>query len=245
MDTAGVKSGTRVIELLELFEQSRSPLTAAQIARELGYPKSSTSNLLRTLIDCEILSIDAAGELLPTLKLTSLGAWVPEVLCDQLPLDEMVDAVHTATQETATLSVPNGLEMEFVAVAVGTMPIALNIARGTKFSMFGTAVGTAYLSTRTDDEIEALHRRATQEGLLLQAYTDLGEAMREIRLARKRGYAVAYDRVLSDTGALGVPVTGTKRKRTVVLGAGGLSSRIAREEAAIARVMIQARKLGT
>lgn len=49
-DSSEVKSAVRVLELLELLARSEEPLTLRAIVSELGYPKSSTFNLLATLI---------------------------------------------------------------------------------------------------------------------------------------------------------------------------------------------------
>ena len=45
-----VKSAVRVLEVLELLARAQKPLTLKMIVSELGYPKSSTFNLLATLV---------------------------------------------------------------------------------------------------------------------------------------------------------------------------------------------------
>ena len=45
-----VKSAVRVLEMLELLARAQKPLTLKMIVSELGYPKSSTFNLLATLV---------------------------------------------------------------------------------------------------------------------------------------------------------------------------------------------------
>jgi DNA-binding IclR family transcriptional regulator len=49
-DGSEVKSAVRVLELLELLARSEHPMTLRAIVSELGYPKSSTYNLLATLM---------------------------------------------------------------------------------------------------------------------------------------------------------------------------------------------------
>ena len=129
--------------------------------------------------------------------------------------------------------------MEFVRVHVGTFPISLNLPEGTKVPMFGTAVGTAYLQTHSDDVIDRLYQRAVAEDALTDSSRDFSAYLAEIRQARKRGYAVGYDRLLSDTGAIGVSAIAQGPDHAVVMGAGGLSSRIARNEKLIAKTMQQ------
>src|SRR5690625_7977720 len=62
--SAGVKSATRVLDLLEFFSATSSPATLTQIARQLGMPKSSTSALLNTLVNRGYVEADAGGYVL-------------------------------------------------------------------------------------------------------------------------------------------------------------------------------------
>lgn len=173
----------------------------------------------------------------PTLRVTALGDWLPAALFGGDSMDALVQELWTKTQETATLSIPNGVHMEFVRVHVGSFPISLNMPEGTLAPMFGTAVGTAYLLNHRDDAIERLFHRAQAESALTDQSRDFAVHLNEIRHARKRGYAVAYDRLLSDTGALAVAVSPPEPELAVVMGAGGLSSRIARNESSIAKTI--------
>ena len=46
-----VKSAVRVLEVLELFDRLQREASVGEIARELGYPVSSTSMLLGNLLE--------------------------------------------------------------------------------------------------------------------------------------------------------------------------------------------------
>lgn len=235
-----VKSGARVVEILELFARQRHPLSATDVCAALHYPKSSANLLLHTLVESGWLSLD--GETMryfPTLRVAALGDWLPSKLFGGEHTDALVEELWRETQETATLSIPNGVHMEFVRIHVGTFPISLNVSAGTLVPMFGTAVGTAYLQTHSDDAIDRLYQRAEDEGVLADKARSFDAHLSEIRQARKRGYAVGYDRLLSDTGAIGVCLFAGSQEHAVVLGVGGLSSRIARSEATISKLMLR------
>lgn len=240
MSGKSVKSGMRVAEILELFSRERRSLSATDIGTALNYPKSSANLLLHTLVDCGWLSLNTESmRYFPTLRVASLGDWLPSALFGGDLTGALVQELWEKTQETATLSIPNGVQMEFVRVHVGTFPISLNLPEGTQVPMFGTAVGTAYLQTHADDALERLYHRARAEDSLTDRNREFTEYLTEIRQARKRGYAVGYDRLLSDTGALGVCIFAGGPDQAVVMGTGGLSSRIARSEAAIGKLMRQ------
>lgn len=50
IEDSEVKSAVRILEILELLARSSKPLRLKTIVMELGYPKSSTFNLLATLV---------------------------------------------------------------------------------------------------------------------------------------------------------------------------------------------------
>lgn len=240
MKKSPVKSGARVVEILELFAREQRPLSATEIGAALDYPKSSASLLLHTLVECGWLSLNSESmRFFPTLRVSALGDWLPLALFGGDSMEALVRELWEASQETATLSIPNGVHMEFVRLHIGTYPISLNIPEGTHVPMFGTAVGTAYLQTHTDEGIERLYQRAEAESALTDSERDFVDYLAEIRQARKRGYAVGYDRLLSDTGALGICIHAGGPNSAVVMGLGGLSSRIARNEERLARLMLQ------
>ena len=73
-----VKSAGRVLEVLELLGNVRKPLSASEIGRLLEYPKSSTNVLLKYLTNLGYLPFDPdTMHYLPSLRVTSLGAWIP------------------------------------------------------------------------------------------------------------------------------------------------------------------------
>ena len=61
MSLNGVKSASRVLDLLEIFAAAPSPLGVSELARRLSIPKSSVSALLRTLLLRGYLERDQHG----------------------------------------------------------------------------------------------------------------------------------------------------------------------------------------
>ncbi|PCJ33895.1 MAG: transcriptional regulator, partial [Cellvibrionales bacterium] len=54
-----VKSVARTCETLVFFDEMRRPLTVVEISKQLGYPQSSTSALLKSLVKLGFLAHDA------------------------------------------------------------------------------------------------------------------------------------------------------------------------------------------
>ena len=235
-----VKSAGRVLEVFELFRELRRPLTATDIGRALKYPKSSTNALLKSLVALGYLSFSRPSlTYFPTLRLTGLADWVPAALFGSEDTQNLLEELHEATNETVTLSMQNELSMQFLRVIPGTFPISLRIVEGYMVPIFGTAVGGALLATRPDDEILALIERANTRTRRRGSKVDAGTVLAEVATIRERGYSLAYDRVVDDSGAVAMALPAALEGRTLVVAIAGLSNRIKRNERAIVRLLRQ------
>ena len=69
-----VKSAARVFEVLEYFDRIRRAATVMEIARTLDYPQSSTSVLLRSMVELGYLEQDPARRFALWTMMHMLGA---------------------------------------------------------------------------------------------------------------------------------------------------------------------------
>lgn len=239
MATDTVKSAARAFEIVEAFRSERRRLTAAQMGGLLDYPRSSLNVLLKSLVAQGYLSFDAHDQsYFPTLKVTHLGDWVPGALFNSGSVQPLLQELRNATRETVTLTMATGLHMRCLVAIMGTHQIGLQLDEATQFPMFGSGVGTAYLSTLSDDSIAGLYRRAKSimpRGRL----PDLAEVMEEVSATRLNGYCRIYDAVVPDAGVVAVPLTVAEYGETLVIAVAGLSHRIKANEAAIAKSLLK------
>jgi len=76
-----VKSAARVLEVFEYFAGRKTPATVGEVCSALGYPQSSTSVLLKSLLTLGYLSYDQSSRrYAPSVKVASLSEWIPEHL---------------------------------------------------------------------------------------------------------------------------------------------------------------------
>lgn len=223
-----VKSVGRVLEVLEFFREEKRALNATDIGARFGYPKSSCSVLLKSLVSLGYLTVDTrTTRYFPTLRVAHLGHWLPAALFGEERMN-ILEELHAETGETVTLSVRNGFSMQFVSVLPGTFPITLAVEEGFKSPLFGTAVGAALMSTYSPARLDDLFARAEKADVARAKEMDLKDIAADVRKARRNGYALGYDRILPDTGAIAMPLSG--ENNTLVVGVGGLSPRIRRAE---------------
>lgn len=76
-----IKSARRVLEVFEFFASRQEAATVMDVARELGYPQSSTSTLLKSLLKVGYMSYDRhSRRYMPTLRIVLLGTWLQQTM---------------------------------------------------------------------------------------------------------------------------------------------------------------------
>lgn len=226
-----VKSAARALDILDAFAVKRQPMTATEIGTALGYPKSSLSMLLRSLVTQGYLTVSGRDQAyFPTLKVARLGDWVTSALIGSERLLDALAELRSATAETVTLTGPLDLQMRCLHALIGTHPISLQVEEGVRFPMMGTAIGVAWLAAHTQAEVESyVARWSKQDRPSADEMKRVGEA---VETARSLGYAAVYDAVIPDTGAIAMPViSGTDE--VLVVAVAGLNRRIHAEETRI------------
>lgn len=175
------RSATRALDILEFFGQARRPLRAIEISRMLDMRPSTTDQLLKTMVDSSHLVFDAQSKTyLPSPRLVGFGSWVVDMFGADQWLRNLVRDVQRRTKALITLTTPNDVSMQVVDLAV---PRGEQAERGTRISLFGSAVGAAYLSTLDDDAFVRLADRARIDP------ADIPDILEEFDRIRRDGFA--------------------------------------------------------
>src|SRR5437867_633342 len=105
MQRRAVKSAMRTFEVLELFAERRRPMALYEIYSELGYPQSSTTNLLKSMVLLGYLNYNRVKRTyLPTMRLNLLGNWVAGYIQAEGGFRDLVNEMQRRTDETVGLS---------------------------------------------------------------------------------------------------------------------------------------------
>jgi DNA-binding IclR family transcriptional regulator len=225
------RSATRALDLMELFGEARRPLRAVEIARALAMHPSTTNQLLKTMVDSAHLVFDARSKCYqPSPRLAEFAGWMTEIYGGHGHLRELVRDVRTRTGMVATLTTANDLFMQIIDLAV---PEGQGGERGLRVSVFGSAIGSAYLAMLADDEVARLADRARI------AAADIPAILEAVARIRSDGYA---DGAIADGSiwsiAMPLPLRGDGVP--TVLGLAGPPERVRPELARLCRIMREA-----
>lgn len=175
------RSATRALDVMAAFAEARSPLRAIEIARILAVPPSTANQLLKTMVESAHLLFNARTKTyMPSQRLVRFGSWITEVYGLGGKIHDLVQDVQRQTGMGVTVTTANDVFMQVIEVA-GPLPQIAE--RGMHVSLFGTATGSAYLSTLDEGEIKRLADRARIPR------SELPEILQTIELIRQSGYA--------------------------------------------------------
>src|SRR5262249_51003182 len=227
MTPALVKSATRAIEVLEYFKLSQQPRSMSELAADLGYPQSSMTVLLKTLVKLGYLNFERQKRVyFPTPKVTSLGEWIPKVLFGSGKiLDAMKDA-HAATGEGVFLGTKNDVYLQYMTTMPSIHALRFHIDEGTIRPITRSAAGWILLTGLSDDQVDNIVRRAniaTPDPAERMPIPFIMEKLAEIR---KRGYASVENIPFQGGGTIAVLLPVQVQGQPVTLALGGLAERV-------------------
>lgn len=202
-------------------------MAMSEIALALGYPQSSTTVLLKTLIALGYLNFDRRQRLyFPTPKVTSLGDWIPRALFGTSRVLEAMKDVHAATGETVSIGTKNDVYLQYVQIIQSIHPVRFHVDEGTLRPLTHSCVGWLLLSTMPDDRVDNIIRRANIATKKQAGRVKVSEMMEKIREIRSKPYCSAENVPFLGGATICVLLPITIQEQPVVLGLGGALERI-------------------
>jgi DNA-binding IclR family transcriptional regulator len=184
-----VRQAANVIELLEFFAERLRPATAAEIADGLGWPRSSTFNLVGTLAELGYLyEPRGRGGLYPTSRWLSIAQAVSEAELLPEALLRLVARVAAETGETTLVGAVAGLHAIVMHVVESEAPIRYFAAEGKRLPIHSCATGWALLSQLSAAQRKALYKRIGFEAYTPQSPLDPDAVEALIAQGTARGY---------------------------------------------------------
>ena len=225
-----IKSVGRVFEILEMFERERRALGAIEIARELGYPHTSTLAILKSIQALGYLSLERdTWSFSPTQALPRLTEWVTHSLQQETIILEVMKILHSETGETINLSQQSGEFIKIVHGLESVKAVAISVRQGVLMPINASHTGMVALASQPDDSIARIIRKLRSVKYPEARSISVKEAMVEVNAIRKAQYAPGYDLYINGIGAVCFPLEAIDHA-PYVIGVVGPSDRIRSEE---------------
>ena len=234
-----VKSGARVVEVLDLFRRLKRPSRACEIGEMLNLAPSSTNDLLKTLVEVGYLDFDSKLKTyFPGIRASMFAQWLANAhpYPPQLPrLEAFATMLRDESGENVVLFAHQQHQVQVISVTPGAMPPPDNIYEGATLPVFGTAAGGAVLMVKSASEIDEIARRTFRTKSCGTAVVSMEEAIQQFK---RRGYATAVRAdIIPDNWAIAMPLPAFSGQKSIVVGLGGPIARVREHERELAEIV--------
>ncbi len=242
MEKGQVKSAVRIIAILEYFDKVQRPLRISELVDELGYPQSSVSSLMKTLVSQGYARFDNdLRAFSPTARLAFLGHWALGHYESVEIIQQVMRNLTDLTGESTLLGARNGLNVQYVATTMTESALAFSVRSGTLRPLHRASLGIALMTRNTEDEIGKIIRRYDAENPAGPT-SSVEETLERVEKVRETGIACTYDLGTTGAGVVAMLLPLVPGSRALAMGIGGPSSRIRDNEEFLGDALRQAVK---
>lgn len=188
-----VKSAVRTIEILEYFSERRTPARMSEISEALGYPASSVTALLRTLVSLGYIDFDQqTHQYYPAARLSQLTAWMDAGGYEQTIVLDAIHKLRDRVQEPVVVAAPDGPHIEYFISLHRYEGTNSRISTGSRRLMIQNGIGWLLLSRGSAKEAQLIYRHTVQSDLLDPALFSETEFLSVIEDHREREVSVLH-----------------------------------------------------
>ncbi len=231
-----VKQVVNVLELMEFFAEYGRPASLAEISKHFDWPRSSTFNLIGTLVRRGYLYEPRARE-----GYYPSTSWVPliEKISHASPLppelQDLLISLRDQTGETTVLAAISGMHALFIATAESTQSVRYTAPVGKVVPLHASATGRALLSQLSERERASILRRTEFERYTPTTLMSVEAVERDIELSLRRGYFDGAGGYTHDLGGVALPLNNPNRHLAVLVA--GPLARVEPRREGILRIM--------
>lgn len=224
-----VKSAVRVLEILELLARSPRALTLKTIVAELGYPKSSTFNLLGTLVSRAYVTRDDAEAYRIHDAFRNGPGWSSgreaQLIATAQPI---MDALRDSEGETVFLGArrKDG-RVKLLAKSLSHQAVRFDSDLTGSDPAFCTAMGRVLLAHWRPEKTAAYLCKERIVQITDRTVIDRVQIRRLIENAREDGYAISDEEAVAGGSGVAAPVRDSTGEVVAALNIATISPRFA------------------
>jgi IclR family transcriptional regulator, pca regulon regulatory protein len=186
-----IQSFANGLKVLECFGEDREGLTLMDLARKLGWTKTSAFRYLATLTTLGYLEIDEPRRRYrPTVKVLNLGySALNSLTFPELALP-FLERLSREFDESTNMAVLDGTEVVYVARAGSKRILATNLNVGSRLPAYCTSMGKVLLAFLPEKEQELRLKRIVFRSYTPKTVTNPSTLRRVLAQVRRQKYAI-------------------------------------------------------
>lgn len=213
-----VKQIENLLNLLEFFAERKNPATLADVVAHFGWARSSTFNILTTLVENGYLyEPKARAGFYPSPRWLHLANAMAEGEPLSENLRQLLTELAEQTGETIWISASSGLFAVFIEVVESQASVRYTAKAGKRVPIHATASGQALLSQLPEHDLGVLLRKVTFERYSTNSPMSIPEVLEQIETGRRRGWFASASNYSPDLGGVAVPIIDGGRSYSVTV----------------------------
>jgi len=233
-----IKSVARTFELLELFDEMRRPMNVVEVAKRLGYPQSSASALLKSMVTLGFVAYNSNGRTyFPTERVPMIGSWMDPIMFGEGALQKLLKAVSVRSRQLVLFGARNGDEAQYTQVINPKKKWLDHISLGTRRPLGTSGFGHVLLSATPDDEICRLFHRINAFRDAEVPAVNVRKFLDSVRTIREKGYFCSGARVTKGPGLIAMLLPQKITSRPLAIGIGAPTSLIMSREKELVQIL--------
>ncbi len=209
----------RGIGVINAFDEHHRQMTLSDVARAVDLPRATVRRALATLV--ELGYVETEGRLF---RLTSRVLKLAIAYLTSNPvvsiLQPVCERISRQVDASCSVAVRDGEEMVMIARSVPARPPSVGLGIGFRLPVFCGALGRAFMSTQSDQEIDAFLAGLRPVRFTRQTVVAKSEIRRLIIDARRKGFALADQEVEVGIRSIAVPLVRFDGKAIAALNIG-------------------------
>lgn len=237
MEGAAIKSTRRTLEVFEYFAERQVPASLSELVHALGYPQSSTSALLKSLVNLGYLEYQRDTRLyVPTLRIVLVSGWLHEGVFGNTNLIQVVQAIRRRVGGVIALGLQNGIFVQYL-MTLKSEGQRLQVRTGSLRPICRSAIGRVLLSGKPQSEVVALLGRANAKEPDPGNRVERSDLLKALASCRSEGHAYTEGTVSPGRAVIAMPLPPLPGRSPMAIGVGGPIEKMRRARSRIVGLM--------
>lgn len=204
---SSVKSANRVLDVFEALGGWDAGMTHARLAEQLSIPKSSLSQLLKTLVNRGYIKFAADGRTYHVgPQIEALAGRKRDILDLTNVIQPYLERITAATGESTFLNLLSGDMAQLTARVIGPQPLVTVLTLGQMVPLYATAGARAILAFLPAEMREDYLARTALKAFTEKTVTSVEKLREELERIRHNRISLSSDELFRGITGIAAPV---------------------------------------